>query len=153
MPRPFPARGLDLRGSLREVGVPDKEECPFCPMNTRRVFYKDDLVVGFWDGFPVAPGHALLVTRRHVSSWFETTAEEQRAMLVAIEHAREAISRRHAPDGFNIGINDGAAAGQTVPHLHVHVIPRYAGDVDDPRGGIRWVLPGRAPYWSNEGAG
>ena len=69
-------------------------------------------------------------------------------MPLPIEIARVAISERHDPDGFNVGMNLGAAAGQTVPHLHVHVIPRYAGDVEDPRGGVRWVVPSKADYWS-----
>lgn len=96
--------------------------------------------------YPVSPGHALLVTKRHVSDWFAATPEELRELTDAVGLARAAILRRHSPDGFNIGSNVGAAAGQTVPHLHLHVIPRYAGDVADPYGGIRAVIPGRARY-------
>jgi len=101
-----------------------------------------------WDGFPLAPGHALLVPRRHVASWFEATREERIALLDAVDVARAAIERDHGADGFNLGVNVGAAAGQTVFHLHVHVIPRRAGDVADPRGGVRHVLPAKADYWS-----
>ena len=106
------------------------------------------LAMALSDGFPVSRGHCLVVPRRHVRSWFETTEDERREILYLLDEAREAVGRAHNPDGFNIGINDGPAAGQTIPHLHVHLIPRYAGDVRDPRGGVRWVLPEQADYWS-----
>lgn len=122
-------------------------DCPFCPPPKERVFHEAPLVLGVWDGFPVSPGHALLVPRRHVATWFEASTDERAALTEAIEVAREVILARHRPDGFNVGMNLGAAAGQTVPHLHLHVIPRYAGDVEDPRGGVRWVVPARAAYW------
>jgi len=124
--------------------------CPFCSPESNRVFYRDPLVLGLWDAFPVAPGHALLVTVRHVSNWFEASAPERGALLKAIEAAREAIQSKFSADGYNIGINNGAAAGQTVPHLHVHLIPRRHGDVADPRGGVRYVLPHRANYLHRE---
>ena len=68
-------------------------------------------------------------------------------MLALLEIARAGVDAEFRPDGYNIGINDGPAAGQTVPHLHIHLIPRYAGDAEDPRGGVRWVMPGKARYW------
>ena len=120
--------------------------CPFCSPATDKIFHLGELVLGVWDAFPVSPGHALLVTRRHVASWFEATSEEQADLLAATGIARDAILRNHNPDGFNIGVNVGDAAGQTVPHLHVHVIPRVAGDGPDPRGGVRFVVPGKANY-------
>ena len=126
------------------------DACPFCPPPDERVFHRGDLVTGLWDGFPVSPGHALLVPVRHVDTWFDASAEEQAALATAIELARQAILERHAPDGFTIGINVGEAGGQSVPHLHVHVIPRYAGDVEDPRGGVRWVVPNQAGHWKPE---
>ena len=122
--------------------------CPFCQPPPERTFHEGSLVLGLWDGFPVSPGHALLVPRRHTATWFDATVEEQQELAAAVEIAREAILARHRPDGFNVGMNLGAAAGQTVGHLHVHVIPRYAGDVEDPRGGVRWVVPKRADYWT-----
>ena len=121
--------------------------CPFCDVADDRVFLSTSQVIGIWDGFPVSPGHALLIPRRHVATWFDATIEEQQALLDAIETARAAIELRQSPDGYNIGINSGEAAGQTVQHLHVHVIPRYKGDVEDPRGGVRLVLPEKAAYW------
>ena len=121
--------------------------CPFCAPDGTHVFSNDHpLVLCLWDGFPVSPGHALVVARRHVSDWFEATRDEQVALLEGVTLARAAIERLHAPDGFNIGVNSGTSAGQTIPHLHVHVIPRYSGDVADPRGGVRHVLPGLGNY-------
>jgi superfamily II DNA or RNA helicase/HKD family nuclease/diadenosine tetraphosphate (Ap4A) HIT family hydrolase len=123
-----------------------QSDCPFCNPDPDRVFLQADLIVGVWDAFPVAAGHALLVTRRHVASWFDATGQERQALTEAIDSARRAILQRNAPDGFNIGVNVGEVAGQTISHLHVHVIPRYRGDVPDPRGGIRHVIPGRGNY-------
>src|SRR5688500_11615636 len=109
--------------------------CSLCK-SARRDFLLRAAVIGVWDRFPVSPGHALLVLRRHVPSWFDATAAERLELLTACEAARDAIVvRGYAPAGYNIGVNDGPAAGQTVPHLHVHMIPRYIGDVSDPRGG------------------
>jgi diadenosine tetraphosphate (Ap4A) HIT family hydrolase len=99
------------------------------------------------DAHPVSPGHALIIPVRHVESFFETTSEERAALMEALDWARLDVLARHAADGFNIGINDGIAAGQTVMHLHLHLIPRYAGDWPDPRGGVRWLFPGKADYW------
>src|SRR6185503_10946131 len=123
-------------------------DCPFCHIASDRIFLLTPEVVGFWDAFPVSPGHALIVPTRHVATWFEATREERAALAEATELARQEILRRHEPQGFNIGINAGEAAGQTVFHLHVHVIPRYTGDVPDPRGGVRGVIPSRRNYSS-----
>jgi len=123
------------------------EDCPFCHPDPDRIFHDGPLVRGLWDRFPVSPGHALLVTRRHVESWFDATPDEREALQSAIIWARDAVVAAHgAPDGFNIGVNVGAAAGQTVMHVHVHLIPRWNGDVADPRGGVRHVIPGKGNY-------
>ena len=122
--------------------------CPFCEPASERVFHQGDLILGLWDGFPVNPGHALLVPRRHVATWEEASTDERRALSDAIVVAQEEIRKHHRPDAFNVGMNLGLAAGQTVPHLHLHVIPRYQGGVADPRGGVRWVIPERADHWS-----
>ena len=98
---------------------------------------------------PISQGHLLIITKRHVESFFETTVEEKIALLQGIEQAKVFIEKKLSPDGYNIGINDGESAGQTINHLHIHLIPRYEGDSKDPRGGIRWIFPDKAPYWEN----
>jgi len=100
-------------------------------------------------GYPVSPGHTLIIARRPVTRFQELTGTEKARLLVWIDWTQEhlAANLSPAPDGFNLGLNDGPAAGQTMPQLHFHVIPRYNGDVPDPRGGIRHVIPGKARYW------
>jgi diadenosine tetraphosphate (Ap4A) HIT family hydrolase len=106
-----------------------------------------DHSIAFTDGYPVAPGHTLIVPRRHVGSIFDLVPEERAALWDLVAQIRGALVQALHPDGFNIGINDGTAAGQTVMHAHLHVIPRWTGDVPDPRGGVRWVIPAKAAYW------
>lgn len=98
------------------------------------------------DGFPVSPGHTLVIPRRLVATWFEATPAERAAIFALVDEVKRALDAELRPDGYNIGINAGEAAGQTVMHLHVHVIPRFRGDVDDPRGGVRHVIPGKGNY-------
>lgn len=119
------------------VGAP----CPFCAPPADQIFHESSLVLGIWDASPVSPGHALLIPRRHINTWFEATPEEQAHLNAAMVVARDSIQQQYGADGFNIGMNVGPAAGQTVAHLHIHVIPRYRGDVPNPRGGIRHVIP------------
>lgn len=130
--------------------MPEHGKCPFCSFDSARVLHASASAVALTDGYPVSPGHCLIVPRRHVVSWFDTNDDERRDMLALLDAARVSIQKIHDPAGFNIGINDGAAAGQTVPHVHIHLIPRYVGDVPDPRGGVRWVLAQRANYWSKK---
>jgi diadenosine tetraphosphate (Ap4A) HIT family hydrolase len=123
-------------------------ECPFC----RRLGEGDLLdestsAVAFFDAFPLSPGHALIVPRRHEADLFALTVAEQAALWSLLGTVRTRIETRHRPDGYNIGVNVGAAGGQTIGHVHVHLIPRYAGDVDEPRGGVRWIIPAKARYW------
>jgi diadenosine tetraphosphate (Ap4A) HIT family hydrolase len=122
--------------------------CPFCEPHPARVVAGDDLAFAYRDGHPVSPGHTLIIPRRHVGSWFELTGDERDAMLRLLDATRDALVTEFHPDGFNLGINDGPAAGQTVPHVHLHLIPRFSGDTPDPRGGVRWVIPAKADYWS-----
>lgn len=121
-------------------------ENPFLNPDPERVFYRTNLVLGLWDAYPVSPGHALLVTRRQVADWFGASLEEQAALMRGIQVARQAIEEQYQPQGYNIGMNLGKAAGQTIFHLHMHIIPRYQGDVPDPSGGVRHVIPAKGNY-------
>jgi len=136
-----------MRECAREPAMHPAKPCPFCLLDPARILAEDDLVVVYKDGFPVSPGHTVIVPRRHFATLFEATPEEQSALLAALGRARDLLEASHRPDGYNIGINHGKAGGQTVPHLHIHLIPRYLGDKQDPRGGVRWVLPDKARYW------
>jgi superfamily II DNA or RNA helicase/HKD family nuclease/diadenosine tetraphosphate (Ap4A) HIT family hydrolase len=122
--------------------------CPFCTVELSRIAFSDEHVVAIWDAFPVSPGHLLIVPRRHAATWDDLDDTEKSAVWQSINKGIEVVRRRHAPDGFNVGFNFGEAAGQTVFHFHLHVIPRYAGDVPDPRGGVRHVIPSKANYLS-----
>lgn len=121
--------------------------CPFCSLSASRVLHSTSHGRVLRDAYPVSDGHALVVPHRHVASLWDLTAEERAGLWALVDEVREALAASHGSDDFNIGVNDGKAAGQTVSHAHIHVIPRYAGDVADPRGGIRWVVPERAAYW------
>lgn len=121
-------------------------KCPFCDPDETRIIRRFDYVFALWDGFPVSEGHALIVPYRHVPTWFDASHEERAALFGAIDAVCEAIHARSPTGDFNFGINVGQAAGQTVPHLHLHVIPRRVGDVPDPRGGVRHVIPEKANY-------
>jgi len=123
--------------------------CPFCNLPPARIEGQNQHAVWIRDGFPVSPGHSLVIPKRHVRSFFEVSAEERVALLELLDQAKAAAQLELRPDGFNIGINDGPAAGQTVPHLHIHLIPRFDGDQADPRGGVRWIIPEKADYWSS----
>ncbi len=122
--------------------------CPFCSLPPERIVQTTERIRVVRDAFPVSPGHTLLIPRRHVASLFGLTMVEWVELGQTLVRARAALLDEFHPDGFNIGINDGPAAGQTVSHLHVHLIPRYRGDQPDPRGGVRWIFPDKARYWS-----
>ena len=125
------------------------EPCPFCALPESRFVAACASGVVIRDAYPVSPGHTLVIPRRHVGSFFDLTADERRELLALLDQARTKLLDSLHPDGFNIGINDGPAAGQTVPHLHIHLIPRYQGDQPDPRGGVRWIFPDKADYWTH----
>ena len=124
--------------------------CLFCRVPAGQILIERPLALAARDSYPVSKGHTLIIPRRHVASFFETTEEERLAMMKLLDEARTLLDREHQPDGYNIGINSGAAAGQTVMHVHMHLIPRYTGDRPDPRGGVRWVLPEKAAYWDTK---
>ena len=122
------------------------QPCPFCTLPEDAVIGGNELGVFFEDRYPVTPGHLLIVPRRHVATYFEATEEEKRALWALLEEAQAHLARTRQPDGFNIGVNVGETAGQTVFHLHMHLIPRYKGDMADPRGGVRHVIPEKGKY-------
>jgi diadenosine tetraphosphate (Ap4A) HIT family hydrolase len=121
----------------------------FGEVEPTRLLATDDLFAVVADKFPVSPGHTLIIARRPVALFQELTAAEKARLLVWIDWTQQQLTSilRPLPDAFNLGLNDGPAAGQTMSQFHFHVIPRYTGDVPDPRGGIRHVIPGRAQYW------
>ena len=126
---------------------PSRPGCPFCQRARTDTSLESALAVAFPDAFPVSPGHTLVIPRRHEADYFALTDEEKAAIWRLVDDVRRALDTDLRPAGYNIGLNVGTAAGQTVGHAHIHVIPRYAGDVADPRGGIRWVFPDRARWW------
>lgn len=129
----------------------DNPACPFCQIAQQNkqgpIIAQDELAFVIRDSYPVSDGHSLIILKRHAKSFFETTPEERNSMLRMLDQAKQHIELDHSPDSYNIGINDGPEAGQTIPHLHMHLIPRYKGDAEDPRGGVRWLIPDRARYW------
>ena len=121
-----------------------EDDCPFCQIT--EAVLNNDLAYARYDKYPVNEGHLLIIPYRHVSDYFELTKEEQDAMQRLLLEGKELLSEQYEPDGFNVGINIGEAAGQTVWHVHMHLIPRYKGDMDDPRGGVRGVIPDKQKY-------
>jgi diadenosine tetraphosphate (Ap4A) HIT family hydrolase len=119
--------------------------CPFCSENLK-IVNENELAFAIYDQYPVNKGHLLIITKRHVSSYFETSSEEKRALEALLDECKEMLDESFSPDGYNIGINCGESAGQTIFHLHVHLIPRYRGDMDNPRGGVRGVIPEKRVY-------
>lgn len=125
-----------------------RPDCPFCArLASGEPPASGRSAVAIPDSFPVSPGHMLVVPRRHVADLFDLSPEELADIWHLVAEVKASLQRERKPDAFNVGVNVGAAAGQTVDHAHVHVIPRFVGDVPDPRGGVRWVIPARAAYW------
>lgn len=120
------------------------DNCVFC--TEREVLFENDLAVAFFDGFPVSNGHTLIISKRHAETFFDLTNEEQIAVLDLLNKSKKYLEKEFNPDGFNVGLNCGLAAGQSVMHVHMHLIPRYKGDVPNPRGGVRGVIPSKKDY-------
>ena len=119
-------------------------DCPFC--RNPEFIIENELAFASWDSYPVNPGHCLITPRRHIAEYFQATAEEKIAIWTLVDEMKAIIDKEYKPDGYNIGINIGTAAGQSVPHIHIHMIPRYWGDVENPKGGVRGVIPHRQKY-------
>ncbi len=120
------------------------ETCPFCSPDS--VLFENALAYAKLDKYPVNPGHLLIIPKRHVADFFQTTEAEKAAMVSLLDRAKQYVDGEHAPAGYNVGINIGAVAGQTIMHVHLHLIPRYHGDLERPRGGVRGVIPSKQSY-------
>ena len=123
------------------------KKCPFCNLNSKvELVSETATAVAFLDGYPVSKGHTLIIPKRHVDNYFELTTHEQRALWLMVNRCKKILTERFNPDGFNVGINIGEAAGQSISHVHIHLIPRYKGDVKNPKGGVRGVIPRKQNY-------
>jgi diadenosine tetraphosphate (Ap4A) HIT family hydrolase len=121
--------------------------CAFCSLPNERIVNSNLFGIVIRDGFPISEGHTLIIPKRHIKSFFDLQSKERDSLFDLVEQEKSYLTDSYSPDGFNIGINDGPAAGQTISHLHIHLIPRYTGDLLDPRGGVRWIIPSKAKYW------
>lgn len=123
------------------------KNCFFCTsINNKDYTLENDLAIARFDDFPVNPGHLEIIPKRHIKDWWETTQEEKLAIFELLEDAKKLIDEKYHPDAYNIGMNLGEDAGQSIMHLHVHLIPRYKNDVENPRGGIRGIIPNKQNY-------
>ena len=122
----------------------EHQNCIFC--GEPEIVIQNELAFAHYDSYPVSTGHCLIIPHRHVAEYFQATAEEKTAIWALVDEMKNIIDQEYKPDGYNIGINIGKTAGQSVPHLHVHMIPRYKGDMEDPRGGVRGVIPNKQKY-------
>ena len=120
--------------------------CIFCHLAPEQIIAENALCIAIRDGFPVSKGHTLIIPRRHVANYFDLTPVEIAAMQALMLKIKSQIDKDFHPDGYNIGINVNAAAGQTIFHVHMHLIPRYTSDVDNPKGGVRGVIPDKQKY-------
>ena len=121
---------------------------PFKPIAPERIIAETDDAIAFLDGYPVSKGHTLVIAKELTASIYDLPPAVQAELWRLVADVKKILTEKYHPDGFNIGVNDGPAAGQTIAHAHIHIIPRYKGDSPDPRGGIRWVIPDKAKYWS-----
>lgn len=125
----------------------ESHSCPFCIVqSSQNLLFENDVCIVIFDNFPVSPGHLLVIPRRHVASYFDLSPEEQQALWQMVNQCKSFLDNKHHPDGYNIGVNVNTAAGQSIPHVHIHLIPRYTGDIPNPRGGVRGVIPQKQNY-------
>lgn len=120
--------------------------CLFCNPKPDEIIAETELALLITDSYPVSPGHSLVIPKRHIKTYFECTAAENREFHELVLRGKQYAEENHSPDGYNIGCNNDLAAGQSVFHLHIHIIPRYLGDVENPKGGVRWVVPKKSQY-------
>ena len=132
---------------FNQVNREENTACPFCsPDSQRELIVESATAYAMFDKYPVSKGHALIIPKKHCADYFDLTFREQSACMFMLNTVKDIVTKTLNPDGFNIGINVGEAAGQTVRHVHIHLIPRYKGDVEEPRGGVRGVIPQKKDY-------
>lgn len=137
----------EIYSFTRIVDNPVKSSCIFCRPSSKLKFIAESVYAfAAYDGFPVSEGHALIITKKHIANYFELTQKEQFHLLLLLNFVQRFLQKEFNPDGFNVGINVDQTAGQSIPHVHIHLIPRYKGDVQNPKGGIRHVIPGKGYY-------
>lgn len=123
-----------------------KANCIFCDISHNRIIAENDLCFAILDGFPVSEGHTLIIPKRHVADYFDLSSEEIMSMHALMKDLKLKLDADLSPNGYNVGINVNESAGQTIFHVHMHLIPRYKGDVENPRGGVRGVIPDKQKY-------
>ncbi|MDW5300713.1 MAG: HIT family protein [Sedimentibacter sp.] len=124
----------------------DKLNCIFCNIEKDRIITENETAYAVYDGFPVNKGHMLIIPKKHIKDYFETNEQDKDGLWKLVDECKKIVDKKFNPDGYNIGINCGEAAGQTVMHLHIHLIPRYKGDIENPKGGVRGVIPNKRIY-------
>ena len=124
----------------------ENQTCPFCIPNPSEKVIENSLAYAKWDTHPVTEGHLLIIPKRHFADYFEAIAEEKGELWGLVDQGKALVDQKFKPDGYNVGINVGASAGQTIFHLHIHLIPRRKGDMENPRGGVRHVIPSKGSY-------
>ncbi len=122
--------------------------CIFCSIPKERIIHESKNFVVTRDSFPISKGHTLIISKEHIQYFRELTDQSIVELFRLVKEMQEKMINEFYCNDFNIGINDGVIAGQTIKHFHLHIIPRYIDDVADPRGGIRWIIPEKADYWS-----
>lgn len=133
--------------AVRDSYVFRESGCLFCDLPKSRVLHENELALCIADGFPVTPGHRLIIPKRHAADYFDLYQSEISACNALLHQQRtELIANDASISGFNIGMNNGADAGQTIFHCHIHLIPRRRHDVERPRGGVRHIIPGKGEY-------
>lgn len=120
------------------------KDCPFCNLNS--IEHSTEFFNIIYDKYPVSKGHILVISKRHIASYFDLSNNEKHELVEIIDTLQRYLSDTYSPDGFNVGFNDGKCAGQTVQHFHLHIIPRYEGDMENPQGGVRGVIPNKQKY-------
>ena len=122
------------------------ENCIFCEVDKEKIIYENDSWLAIMDEYPVSLGHTLIIPKRHCESYFDLNYIELASLGLTLGVVKMILDEKYKPNGYNIGTNCGEAAGQSISHCHIHLIPRYNGDVENPKGGVRAVIPSKMSY-------